>query len=243
MGDTTDNFEAFCRDKGLTQAELDMIARELSARVANTTNTFEHFCKLKGTRLKSINDPTIILPEANGFYVDRTSPYIGPSKEEFRDHIDRLKEAIGRNDIAAAQRMIDEFRPKLIEGDRNLSALLGDSVTNDEQAEYGKEGDQRKREPMLSNNEIYDESYRADLVQPDSYGDGWDSPNSEANWAIGAKWTRERYEDLIDNGVLAVVKMAGIDAEGNCTECGWDADHRYPFSKCCPGCGAIVVEQ
>lgn len=115
--------------------------------------------------------------------------------------------------------------------------------TNEMEKKYGKEGEQPKREPMLSNNEIYDESYRADLVQPDSYGDGWDSPNSEANWAIGAKWTRERYEDLIDNGVLAVVKMAGIDAEGNCTECGWDADHRYPFSKCCPGCGAIVVEQ
>ena len=74
--------------------------------------------------------------------------------------------------------------------------------TNEMEKKYGKEGEQPKREPMLSNNEIYDESYRADLVQPDSYGDGWDSPNSEANWALGAKWTRERYESLIDKGVL-----------------------------------------
>lgn len=98
--------------------------------------------QVKGTRLKSINDPTIILPEATAVYVDCTSPYIGPSKEEFRDYIDRLKEAIGRNDIAAAQRMIGMSSDRSYQGDRNLSALLGDSVTNDEQAEYGKEGDQ-----------------------------------------------------------------------------------------------------
>ena len=43
MGNTTDTFEAFCRDKGLTQADLDMIARELSARVASTTNGKGHY--------------------------------------------------------------------------------------------------------------------------------------------------------------------------------------------------------
>ena len=53
---------------------------------------------------------------------------------------------------------------------------------------------------------------------------------------------RTHYENLIDTGVLMVVKTAGIDADGNCTECGWDADHRYPFSTCCPGCGLRIVE-
>ena len=89
--------------------------------------------------------------------------------------------------------------------------------------------DTPKREPLLSDAtivEIIDSQYDHDFE----------------NFKDVGRQVRDHYENLIDTGVLMVVKTAGIDADGNCTECGWDADHRYPFSTCCPGCGLRIVE-
>ncbi len=46
----------------------------------------------------------------------------------------------------------------------------------------------------------------------------------------------------IASGELRAVKTVGINVLGECTECGWDADYRYPFSTCCPGCGNPIAK-
>lgn len=98
---------------------------------------------------------------------------------------------------------------------------MSNQTTNDEQASYGE---QPKREPMLS----------------DEQCDEWDQ--CDCRGSHGSEKVRDFYEAKITSGELIVAKTAGIDADGNCTECGWDADHRYPFSTYCPGCGAEIIE-
>lgn len=90
-------------------------------------------------------------------------------------------------------------------------------------------GDRPKRQPMLGERDMC----KMAVTENGAAG--------ENKYSMGRRIIAY-YESLIDKGVLAVVKTAGIDAEGNCTECGWDADHRYPFSKYCPGCGAKIIE-
>jgi len=99
--------------------------------------------------------------------------------------------------------------------------------------------DTPKREPLLSDDAItqWSSINMTGVAQRKAQ-----PPHTNTSYSHGAKHARDHYENLIDTGVLMVVKTAGIDADGNCTECGWDADHRYPFSTCCPGCGLRIVE-
>lgn len=69
--------------------------------------------------------------------------------------------------------------------------------------------------------------------RPGQYLDGF---------SCGAKWMRGIVDRLIASGELIVAKTAMITKDGECTECEWDADHRYPFSVHCPGCGAKIIE-
>jgi hypothetical protein len=90
------------------------------------------------------------------------------------------------------------------------------STTSDPQAEYGEKP---KREPFM----------RTEILSAFmNYG------------RVGGLCVSNWYEDKIASGELIVAKTVGIDKDGNCTGCGWDADHRYPFSICCPGCGARI---
>lgn len=92
-----------------------------------------------------------------------------------------------------------------------------------------------KREPMLSDERMY--SY----CQPGT--EGAEKLAKDAAWR-----TRKVYEDLIDKGVLMVVKEVDIrDAHQhvlNCKEGMPDALDRYflAYIQFCPGCGARIKQ-
>lgn len=83
-----------------------------------------------------------------------------------------------------------------------------------------------ERKPLLSNGDI-DAAFLRLMPMP-------------SLWTDGAMAARDQYENFITNGVLRVVEGVELDENGDRKGCGWDSDHIYPFSKCCPGCGQPI---
>lgn len=75
------------------------------------------------------------------------------------------------------------------------------NTTNDEQAKYGKEGEQPKREPRLSDDELDSVMYKGwRQLREEAMEKGSHLENSEC----AARAIRAYYEDLIDRGVLII---------------------------------------
>ncbi len=90
--------------------------------------------------------------------------------------------------------------------------------------------DTPKREPLLSDAEIHSRSWV-------DYAFG----------GVGAFWTakavRDHYENLIDTGVLMVVKTVKRNLlNSNIGECDLCRKFYVGADRFCPGCGARIVE-
>ncbi len=87
-----------------------------------------------------------------------------------------------------------------------------------------------ERKPMLSDEEIIDETWVPDMSS-------WEPAGA---YEAGMHWTRRYYEDLITTGKLRVVEeVEQVPPIWGCSACGWDGAQPGPY---CPGCGNKIKQ-